>query len=239
MKTPLEMIASYGAPTHSYIAAIAYFSEKPDLSKVEYESNIKDIIGLLTPPSLPSTYEARILFRYVVQETVRSHQLEAIPNMDEVYKLALDKTKKFVEEYTWAQTNYNCVNGITFTNSEEDCSRKGDKKTITEKIFKDLVAQKASRSAIIDVFINQVGMSKAGATTYFHTLKKQFGFSAIEEKQKPATANKQQIAEKIYLEADDKSKTNIINIFVKELQTSKMGAQTYYYTCKKKFKEKE
>lgn len=238
MKTPLQVIADYGSPTDSYIRAVTFFSQKPDFTKVEYETGIQQIIGLCVPPILPSTYEARILFRYVIQETIRAHQGQTIPNIDIVYKDALEKTKHFIEEYTWAQTNYNCVNGITFTNSTEDEDHKGDKKTITETIFKDLVAQNASRGDIIEAFVNKVGMSKAGATTYFHSLKKQLGFTATKE-QEQTVESKQQVAERIYNQATNKDKANLIEQFIAQLQTSKMGAQTYYYACKKKFKEKE
>ncbi len=243
MKAPLKVIEELGVPTDSYISAVQTLMQQ-DVDKSEYEKRIQEIIGLSDPPECDSWFRARILFMYVVQETIREFGMGFIPLMEDIYYIALEKTEAYVENNPWNETRFNIEHGLrrdvdveTGEEGEIVSVKKGAKKDVTEKLFRDLKNAGASRQKIIDAFVEKVGMSKAGATTYFHSLKKEFGFSEKDnpEKESAKTESKQELAERLYNDSDDKSKPTMIALFTEKLGTSRLGAQTYYYACKKKY----
>lgn len=245
MKAPLQVIEEFGCPTSSYIAAVQHLCQQ-DAPKLEYERRIQEIIGLTQQPDCSSWFEARVLFMYVVQETIREFS-KGVPAsiadtlMEDVYRLALERAHIYIEGNPWNETRFNIEHGLRidkdeFGNDGEVTAKKGAKKEVTEQLFKDLKSTGASRQKIIDAFVEQVGMSRAGATTYFHALKKEFGFSESNtEQQTQKTESKQELAQRLYTESPDKSKATIMALFTEKLGTSKLGAQTYFYSCKKKY----
>lgn len=243
MKSPLKVISEFGCSTDSYIAAVQTLTQQQDVDKSEYERRIQEIIGLPEPPDCDSWYSARVLFLYVVQETIREFSTGLIPLMEDVLQIAQEKAKEYIENNSWNETRFNIEHGLKSIDDDTDeqgtvvLVKKGAKKDVTERLFRDLKSTGASRQEIIDAFIEQVGMSKAGATTYFHALKKEIGFSEKDNPSQLTTKNesKQQLAERLYKESLDKSKPIMIALFTEKLGTSKLGAQTYYYACKKKF----
>lgn len=243
MKTPLQVIADFGCPTHSYIAAMQHFGDREDLSIEQYRAGIQEVVGLTELPETESYHFAKVLFLYVVQETIRAYLTGIVPDMAEIYVHAISRTYEYIKSNPWAVTRFNIMHGlldVEETNPETGVvtitKPKQAKKDVTERIFKEFKARGASRQDIIDTFILETGMSKAGATTYFHSLKKTLGFkeSDTDEKKLIKVESKQDLAERVYQESQDKSKPAMIALFIEKLGTSKLGAQTYYYACKKK-----
>lgn len=239
MKTPLQVIADLGCSTTSYIAAIQHLITF-EFSKEICEQHIQDIVGLPERPECESWYVARVMLLYSVQETIRAYNTGLIPDMYQIYMICVQKTQANIEASPWNETRFNIEHGLRVADDDPDAPLtvpKGAKKEITEAIFKEFKTAGASRQAIIEAFVQRTGMSKAGATTYFHTLKKEFGFKDAQPMGQGAdkTESKQELAERLYQDATDKSKAVIITLFTEKLQTSKLGAQTYFYACKKKF----
>ena len=233
MKTPLQIISDYGCPTDSFLHAIQYFSSREDLSLEQYTQGIKDISGLDNIDDM-SYVMARTLFLYLVQETIRANMDNIIPDMDTLFVECVNKATKHITENPWAVMRFTTQT----TNEDDDTAQisRGGKKEITERLFKELKAKGASRNEIISAFEESTGMSRAGATTYFHALKKELGFIEKKNGEKvPKKESKQVIADRLYQQAEDKSKETLIPLFAEQLGTTKLGAQTYYYSCKKKF----
>lgn len=246
MKTPLQIIADFGCPTTSPIDAIQFFSDREDLSFEQYKKGIQDIIGMDEPPEAESWFFAKVLFKYIIQETIRGYNEGVIPNMDAIFVQSVNKTSAFIENHPWSETAFNVQHGLSECDEIDPetgeitiTKSKGDKKGLTQSIFNNLKSKGASRQDIIEAFVQQTGMSKAGATTYFHALKKEFGFTENKDVEKKSSKNesKQELAERLYRDSTDKSKPTMIALFTEKLETSKLGAQTYFYACKKKFQD--
>lgn len=238
MKPPLQVIADYGCPTHSFMAAIQHFSSREDMSHEQYQQGIKQIVGMDEVPNM--TYVmSRTVFLYLVQETIRQHLQGVIPDMDALFVECINKAQTHIENNPWAVMRFttNLSSNTSMEEGEPGTTQisKGGKKEITERIFKEMKEQGASRHDIIQAFEEATGMSKAGATTYFHALKKEIGFIDRSRKEKIKKESKQDIANRLYQEATDKSKETLIPLFAEQLGTTKQGAQTYYYACKKRF----
>jgi hypothetical protein len=259
MRTPLEIIADYGVSTTSYIQAIQQFNNIDHpivMEKSQYEESINEIIGGDTPPTFSSDKEARIYFLYVVQETIRAFGQGIIPDMADVWVEAQRRAKIMIQEQPWAIKEYN-----TETTGEPKLDaagnpkkRKGAKKVEAEALYKRMNDGQNDRNAIIDALIADVGLSKPGATTYFHNLKKQFGYAGPEPVKKkakkklsaPSTPkstkkvirpSKSEQARRIYTDLRGRPKEEVIAQIIKQTGTSPGGANTYYCSCKKELGE--
>lgn len=253
MKTPLEVIKGYGAPTDSFIAAMNFFRyQKAPMTKQQHESGIVEIIGVPSIPPFATDKEAEVYFLYTVQETIRAHQTGVIPDMDEVWNNTFDRATKFIVENPWCFKDYSEEDPIL----DEDGnvipkSKKGEKKEWTEDLYKKMNDGTNDSRTIIQAFITELGLSKGCATTYFHNLKKEHKFKGpkterkkkekkevepklvVEKKKKEKGISKGKVAEQIYLSMPGADKADVIAAIVKATGTSPAGANTYYCQAKK------
>lgn len=251
MRTPLEVIADFGVSTTSFIRAIQDFND-PDrpinLTKAQYEQGIADIIGGDHPPSYHNEKEARLYFLYTVQETIRAFQTD-IPDMDQVWEEAQRRTLALIDRQPWAIKDY----GTEPTSDNPDDppkKKKGAKKEQAESLYQKMNDGLNDRPAIISALMEEVGLSKPGATTYFHNLKKQFGFSGpdtpkrkvkdpvkkadnftTKQVKKAIKKSKAAIAREVYDELKGQPKDEIINEIKNRARTTAAGANTYYCNC--------
>lgn len=251
MRTPLEVIAEFGVSTTSCIRAIQDIND-PDrpitLSKAQYEQTIADIIGGDHPPVYRNEKEARIYFLYVVQETIRAFQTD-IPEMDEVWEEAQRRAADLIQRQPWVAKDYKTdeIGEPKLDATGNPKKRKGAKKEEAEALYRKMNDGLNDRPTIVAALMEEVGLSKPGATTYFHNLKKQFGFSGPDtpkRKVKPAAkppenttreaikkavkASKKSIARQVYDELKGQSKDDILTGIIERAGTTKAGANTYY-----------
>ena len=105
-----------------------------------------------------------------------------------------------------------------------------EKKSVTKAykakhIFEEMIKQDdVTKVAIVERFIKQAELTKAGALTYFNKLNKQYGFPI---KKLPTKMDK---AREIYITMtnDEESRKAIIDEFIKQIGLSKTAANTYY-----------
>lgn len=254
MQTPLEIIKGFGAPTNSFIAAIHHFKfERNPLSKRDCESSIAQIIGAEQTPSYSNDKEANLYFLYVVQETVREFNKGHIPDMADVWVEAQARARRFIEENPWSIRDYATEEGSPVDVDGQPKQKKGAKKDQAEDLYRKMNDGKNDRNAIIQALVDEVGMSKAGATTYFHNLKKTFGFSGPKtervkrekkvtepktkaggtKKAKRVGPSKGEIARRIYAEMVGASKDEVVARIIEETGTTPAGANTYYCVARK------
>ena len=169
MQTPLQVIEGLGAPITSHIAAIQYLNEEHRwLTKTQYEDAIIDIVGIEDGhPTLSNEKESRILFLYVVQETIRAFSHPEVPDMDVVFNNAIQHYEKFVAENPWSIKIYESAPKLDADGNVKP--KKGAKKEMAESLFKE--NKNKSKQEIMDIFMEQVGMTPAGASTYYYNCK--------------------------------------------------------------------
>lgn len=111
---------------------------------------------------------------------------------------------------------------------EKKLVMKADK---SKQIFKEMIKQDGvTKVAIVERFVNEADLTKAGALTYFNKLNKEYGFPI---KKLPTKMDK---AREIYkaMTKDEESRKAIIDEFVEQVGLSKAAANTYYQVIKKK-----
>ncbi len=253
MKTPLEIIESYGSPTDSYIAAVTYFRyERSPLTKEEHEQGIADILGSDTAAVFDTEKEAEVWFMYTVQETIRAFSGDAIPDLDEVWAEVQRRVGKFMTDMPWAMKDYSSeIEDIDDEGKTVVKQKKGAKKEQAIALYNKLNDGTNDRNVIVTAFMDEIGMSKAGATTYFHNFRKEYGFSGpkterVKRQKKAATTKKPvakkakkkgptkgQIAREVYASMPGADKKDIIAAIVEQAGTTPAGANTYYCAAKK------
>lgn len=261
--TPLGVIESFGAPTSSYLGAVNYFRydrweefQKPNLSQDQMEQGIADIIGIESPPRFDNPKEAELYFLYTVQETVRAFLGPDVPDMADVWEQVQQNASKLIKNNPWSIKDYSDYQP-TDKEPKLDATgkpkkKKGVKKQMAKEIYFRLNDGTNDRLAIIGAFINDIGMSKAGATTYFHDMKAEYGYlgpktkkvrkkkavteSAPQSEVKPkrkgrSGPSKAEIARQIFNEMHGRDKQEIKDEIIRRTGTTPAGANTYVCAC--------
>jgi hypothetical protein len=163
---PIAQIREFGIPVRSYGAAIWYLNDRPDLEKDEYENLIHTLTGVRR--QYKDHRDARYSFLYLVQETIRKWESTDKFDMEEMLIYAEKCAQKLFTEqaYHWAEPDEEVK-----TDSKGNPKRKkGAKQVEALRIYNENVAD--GKSKIIELFMSELDMSKAGATTYFYNMKK-------------------------------------------------------------------
>lgn len=177
MKAPLEVIADLGIPTDNYIAAAMSVNDL-SFEKSLFESYIAEIIGMPQAPVFENDKATRIYFGYTVQETVRAFSTGNVPDMEDVWDTVVARASNFIEENTWSVKEYrdelNEDGTAKLDAAGNPKQRKGAKKEQAIKVWNDNADKQdtLSRKEWIALLCEEVGLSTAGASTYYANLKK-------------------------------------------------------------------
>jgi hypothetical protein len=181
------------------VVAAGHFANtfaKKDWTKSKFENLIEDMFCIKVEAEFDK--EAEMLFRYMIVEAVKLNA-EAVPfTAEDVLKNARVMVRKFFVDFPWTHPshksqlgksdfdedgNYIGPKGYDDTVPVEDIMikrtmigtkiikpKKGAKQHAARAIYDANVGK--SNQEIIALFIAQLDMSKAGATTYLYNMKK-------------------------------------------------------------------
>ncbi len=246
MSPALEAIASYGASTTSYLDAVYFFRhERKPMTREQHLQGAYDILGMDKDQFTGNDKEAELLFLYTVQETIRATQAEENPDIADVRMAVSTRLVNFIKDNPWSIKEYDTVED---EDGEVSPKKKGAKKVMAEDLYIRMNDGTNDRIAIINAMIEELDMTKSGATTYFHNLKKVHGFDGPKTEKKrvakkaaaPVKAapkkkgpSKGQIAKDIFASMPGADKSEVIARIVAETGTSPAGANTYYCAAKR------
>ena len=239
MHPSLKQIADYGIPVHSYIRAIQHLTDRPPLSYGEYDSRSSKLVRSLVKS--PDEKMAKYTYLYLIQETVRAASATVGVDPSSFLQYAISRASAHIESNPWLfvqPDNFDSSDTDPTVSRSGNSSKKGAKQDIVEQIYRNH-RKTTTKADLIDMFVEQAGMTKSGASTYFYAMKKKHG---VEMKPDPTTPsntpqkmNKTAIAALVYKKhMDTMTKEQIIAQLVEALQTSDAGATTYFYAMKKK-----
>lgn len=176
----IEQLEAWGLPTTSDVAAIQaarnhdpasglIWTEEP--SKEEMESRVAILLGHKEPPKFDNTKTARIAYGYAIQETINTKG-----NPDWV--TIMDKMEKFIADSPWSVKDYEVFSHDSDAPPKLDAmgvpkKKKGAKKALAIEVYnrEKLTDPDRSRKDWIELLMEEVGLSKAGASTYYASLK--------------------------------------------------------------------
>ena len=163
---PIKQISEYGIPVNSYIAAIQYMNDRSDLEQSQYENMIKNLTGV--ERKFDNHRDAKYTVLYLIQETIRKSNSTNKFNMSEILDFAYERAKSFIASNPWHWAEPEEVQKVDSNGKPK--RKKGAKQEEALRIYKENVD--AGKAKIIELFMSELDMSKAGATTYFYNTKK-------------------------------------------------------------------
>lgn len=216
MSTPASTILNrLHIPVHSYIAAAqaaAAYRTEFDLHK--YNTVLSELTGKeVQVDELPV---AQMTFGYFVQELVRS-MLSEPKTVDELFTIATEKATTFVKREPWHWT-----------------SRDSARVTRIEEVKRYVAMfQSVDRQVLIDRLAEDFDISKPTAMTYLRQLDKECEDVNDEPKaaSKPKINKGAEAAKLMAAHFTGSNKEEMLQMIVKELDTSRGGAQTFYYAA--------
>lgn len=187
----IQNLSNAGFEIHSYLAAARQANERfSTVSREKAVKVMKELFGFVVDVS--NDVEASIALRYMIAESVRKHVDGFVVTEDDVRKFGVEKTKEFFLKNPWKNPNFNSElkdvpTGIEIVdvpveeikisrknvNGKVIKPKKGLKQEAARKIYE--ANRGAENSVIIKLFMEQLDMSKAGATTYLYNMKKAAG----------------------------------------------------------------
>lgn len=125
-------------------------------------------------------------------------------------------------------------NVVTGSEKVQSKQKKGAKKNNAARLYRQM-QNDHTRSEIIAAYIEQLDMTTAGATTYFHNNEKEYGPCKVVAgtgKKKGGGRTKKDDAVDVYKDVYlTTKKDDIITLLSEKLNTTMQGAQTYYYAA--------
>lgn len=183
--SPIAILVRRGMSQTSWIKAVQDFNTITDgWTKHDYERLIEEL--LLEPVTFEDERTARISAGYLVQELMRVfvNRPDQILDVEAVWVDAQQRTAAYIERINSGDLMFMQAKPETDDYNEnaepvvDDRGnrkrKKGAKKQMAAEMYRDNRETK-TRAEIIEMFMTDIGMSKAGATTYFHNNKAEFG----------------------------------------------------------------
>lgn len=173
----LDILRSYHIPVSSAVKAIQHLSDRHSLSPKEYADRIRELVE--NPDVKVDDKYARHVYLYLVQETIRTSFNTDTLNMTEILSMAVEKAIKFVDDNPYVLAGSTAEPKLDENGNAKP--RKGAKKEMAIALYAKMVEENngkfPSRSDAIKRFMDEVGMTKGGASTYVANCKKNFGKS--------------------------------------------------------------
>jgi len=212
----IRVLQEWSVPTNSFLSAIMFVKTFPN-SKIEH---FVTRINQLTDSQYTTEdlTEARMTFLYLVQELVKKQNSEF--SLTDIFDSAKKLAKIIMVENSWM---------FVKADSEEEVIQQMSNIEKAE----DLVKQNLSLSSkeMINLLVEKLDVKRNTASQYYYTLKTKLN---IKNAERQGPTKKSQI-ENIYKESLDKSKRNVVKLFMETFQMSKTYANSSYFQCKKKF----
>lgn len=181
MSQVIHNLAAAGFKTDSYFAVARQVNDQfRSITKEKAVRVMKNLFGFAI--NVDDDIVASVALRYMIAEAVRKHIDGFVVTVDDVKAIGIEKTREFFSKNSWLRPSFKG----NFEDVPVDCdfkeikhkpfngkktkSKTGTKLEAAKKIYEE--NRNASRSYIIDLFINQLGMTKAGATTYSYLVMK-------------------------------------------------------------------
>lgn len=172
MLSPIEILQRKGMNTNSPVACVNDVSQS-DMDLTQHKRAILELIGdeyiSLLDDCLDSRH-AQYMHAYLVDALVKLHNAKETDAMVAVVNRAMHKATLLYNRVTTGDMSYVIAKSERDEALSPHQSSKQDRAKDLYEIHKD-----KTRREIIDVFVKELGMSKAGGSTYYQSLKKQNG----------------------------------------------------------------
>lgn len=170
----IETIRDQKVPVNSVVAAAQHLGLNGigQLNDDEYVRRIKEITGKSV--KFESSDMARMTYSYLVAVAIEETNHTDILDAEALLKKATEKASKLVEENSWMFAKAEAEPKLDASGNVKP--KKGAKKELAMKVYAEDIKDKVTvRKDAIAILVEKVGMTPAGASTYYANLKKNNG----------------------------------------------------------------
>ena len=167
----LNILDRYHVPTTSYREAVNYVNEQEvshgELSGEEYRIRIIELTSL---GDNLSDKVAKWTYKYIIQEAIRAYGNTKLPvNMAEIYNISVTKAEYFIANTLHSDVRAEAEPKVDANGKVK--KKRGVKKELTCKLWAERSGDNLSRKEWIELLMEEVELTKAGASTYYAQLK--------------------------------------------------------------------
>ena len=186
---PIDLIASWDIPVENEFLAVSAIRNHdpasgrvwtPELSEDDMLERITEVLRLKTKVGpYESAKHTRVIYGYTIQEAVKrfssDEETPTPTTMGEFYHDVLEKSRKHIGNSPWVVMEWEVeqTGEPKMDAAGNPKQKKGAKKEMALKVYE---ANKhntdLTRQDWIKLLMDEVGMTKAGASTYYANLKK-------------------------------------------------------------------
>lgn len=173
MKQAIEAIEfGYQYPVTSAIGAIQAYNDEARAGKFAgmYDQVLQSLLGD-GRDVLENDDHARIQIGYVIQLAVEANMAGVELDDNTLYSEATKRAHEFIVEMPWV---FATKEALTLDAAGNVKPKKGAKQIQAHEVYVRLIESDGTRADIIQAFQDEVGLTKAGATTYFYNTKKKY-----------------------------------------------------------------
>ena len=154
----------------SYVRAIQEINDAGIQDREFYTIGLSEMAG--TAININDDREARLTYLYFVQEVLKNQKNDV--SVKDLLASAKEKAQLFIKDPNSPDVTLRPQYGSA--TPKLDClgqpkRKKGAKQEQAVEVYKANMNSK-TKAEIIELFMSEVGMSKAGATTYYYNIKK-------------------------------------------------------------------
>jgi hypothetical protein len=171
METPIAILAGQGVPTGSFVQAALHINASNE-NESDYRAKLVQILGT-DLPEFESQIHAKMAYAYFTQNFLK-RQADGILDVEELYNESVRESEEKMKAAPWLF--YTPETGSAQPQIDENGNvkqKKGWKRDKAEELYQK--SEDKSRAHMIKVFMEQIDMSQAGASTYYANCKKKFG----------------------------------------------------------------
>lgn len=174
LEIAIEKIEKFGAPVNSQIAAGQYMNQNL-LDLVDAKALIQTLTNHSCSERGKDERYVPYVAAYLVMLAVKSHLIGESVRMLDLLTEAKTRSEKFIEEMAWSFVE--SENKAEIENADPELvkagrAKKGAKKVLALKIYKSKIKGKdLTRKESIAVLMEEIGLSAAGASTYYANFK--------------------------------------------------------------------
>jgi len=170
MHPSIEQLEAYDIPTNSYVAAIQYINDGPELRDDEYLLRIEQLVGYSV--EITAEHMPRYVYLYLVQEIIRTSLKGEDFRVVNVYDIAYNRAEEFLEMNQYIFATSDDTKPVKLDAAGNVKPKKGAKKELAKKVYaEDIDGKGLTRKDAIAILMEKVGLSSGGASTYYANLK--------------------------------------------------------------------
>jgi hypothetical protein len=172
-KLPFDEVVSSKGERYTSVCRVMQVIGDWDLTEAQETKEL--LPGVEVPEKFDHPKMARYVFGYVVQDLTIAYRDRTDVDLNVILQRAIERAKKWITENPWVFATGEDENKPPKLDANGNIApRKGDKKVLARQVYDEHkeAGKDWTRKEWIKLLCEKVGLTEAGASTYFHNLKK-------------------------------------------------------------------